>query len=111
MKNYVSSGVTVTLAVSALVVSGEFIKVGGLFGFAQTDAGAGEAFAIVTSGIFSDVTVASTNDLLIGDAVFYDGTVLTSAADDGSGGAYNKVGTVVSSGTSDGTSVTVTLKI
>ncbi|KIN72665.1 DUF2190 family protein [Sulfitobacter guttiformis] len=82
MKNHSTNGTTVTLVADRDVESGEAYAKGGLIGFAQTSAAAGQQFVLVTEGVYR-TTVLTVADVETGDEIFWEGAFLTSASDDG----------------------------
>lgn len=97
MKNFVQSGDVITVAAPANVQSGDFVKIGSLFGFAQADAAIGEDVALATRGVFEAV-VMNASAIATGAGVYValDGA-LDAAADDGGDPAvaYEKIGVAV----------------
>jgi predicted RecA/RadA family phage recombinase len=82
MKNYVQPGDTVTvLAPTGGVSSGDFVVVGKLFGVAAYDAAAGAEVEIATRGVY--VLPKAAVAVSQGAAIYWDGTALTTAADNG----------------------------
>lgn len=108
MKIYVNSGAIATVTAPRDIVSGELFRAGAMVGFAQADSAEGELVAIVTEGVF-EVEVVSATDLELGDIVYID-TTDTLVADSAAAGAA-RAGVVYGPGVSDGTSVTVNVKI
>lgn len=81
MDNFIQNGDAVTVAAPAAVTSGDGVKVGMLFGVAQTDADSGADVAIVTRGVFT-LPKTSAQAWSVGDAIYWNNTsgVCTTAA-------------------------------
>jgi len=91
MRNFVQPGKTITVLAPANVLSGDFVVVGAMYGFAAYDALSGAEVEIVTEGVFDtkkknsqawtqgaaiywdatakEMTVTATDNLLVGHAV------------------------------------------
>lgn len=87
MKNFVQDGKVLVIEAADTVASGDFVKSGEIFGFAQGDAVVGQSVALVTEGVF-ETDVAAAADVNAGDPIYFGGDVspmigLTTAADDG----------------------------
>ena len=69
--NFVQEGRLLTVTAPADVVSGEFVKVGNIFGVAQSDALSGASVVLDTQGVH---TLPKATSLAIsqGDAVYWD---------------------------------------
>jgi predicted RecA/RadA family phage recombinase len=113
MKNFVQPGDVITVAAPAGgALSGEFVKIGGLFGFAQTSADAGDDVAIATTGVF-ETSISAAAPVTVGAPIYWTGAALTTAATDGdaeSPTAYPVIGVAVSTAAA-GAAVTVAVKI
>lgn len=72
-KNYVQSGVNLTLPAPANVLSGEGVLVGTLFGVAAESALSAENFDLVTLGVF-ELPKVSALAISIGDKLYWDNT-------------------------------------
>ena len=70
MKNYVQSGVVVTVPAPAALASGAGALVGTMFGVAQHAADSGAVVALAVSGVF-DLPKVSTDVFAIGDCAAY----------------------------------------
>jgi predicted RecA/RadA family phage recombinase len=83
MKIFKQSGDLITITAAAATASGDFVKVGKLAGFAQTDAAIGDRFAVAVRGVFGPVAVAAAAAVAVGDAVYSDadGALTTDATD------------------------------
>jgi predicted RecA/RadA family phage recombinase len=84
MKNYVQKGENITIAATAAAASGQGVLVGNLFGIAAGDAAIGEDLDLVTVGVFSMAKV-STDELTVGDLVYWDNTSKLATSDDDTG--------------------------
>lgn len=73
MRNYVQTGVNLTLPAPANVLSGAGVLVGSIFGVASESALSGEDLAIVTRGVFA-LPKVSALAVAIGDKVYWDDT-------------------------------------
>ena len=93
MKNFVQSGDVITVKAPAEVESGAFVKVGGLHGFAQSDAVSGENVPLVTRGVFETQIVAA-GDVFAGDTVSWN--VVDGLTEAGADNEEVQVGVVVS---------------
>jgi predicted RecA/RadA family phage recombinase len=82
MRNFIQFGDTVTVPAPSDVSSGDGVLVGTLFGIAVTDAAPGDPVEIKTTGVFT-LPKTSAQAWTVGAAVYWDGTVATTA--DGSG--------------------------
>lgn len=93
-KNFRAQGQNMTVVATGAVTSGSFQVVGDMFGVALTDAVVGEEYALRTGGVFDDLPKASAAEPGQGDAAYWTGTEMTTAADDGGdpATAYLKVG-------------------
>lgn len=107
MRNFVQKGDVLTVAAPAGgVLSGEFVKIGSLAGFAQVTAEEGESVAIATTGVF-EVTVAATGGVTVGQDIFWTGSAFTTAADNGAtpAVAHAKIGFATTSASASATAV------
>lgn len=82
MQNFISPGDLVTVPALSAVSSGDGVLVGTLFGIAATDAESGANVAIKTTGVF-ELPKTSAQAWTVGAAIYWDGSVATTA--DGSG--------------------------
>lgn len=73
MKNFVQSGVNVTLTAPAALVAGQGFLVGALFAVASADAANGASVEGVTVGVF-DLTKATGEAWTVGQKVYWDNT-------------------------------------
>ena len=71
MKNFVQSGVNVTLTAPYALTSGQGALVGSLFGVASTDLANGASGEFVTQGVF-DLTKATGEAWTVGAKVYWD---------------------------------------
>ena len=101
MKNFVQNGDQLTLFAAADTKSGDLVAIGDLFGFAVSDALAGQDVAVSTRGVFEAVVSAS-DGVSVGDVIYYAGHViaggmLTTDPDDGlePATAFSRVGVAV----------------
>ena len=70
-KNFVQEGCFLTVTAPAAVSSGDFVKVGNIFGVAQSDAESGADVVIRTDGVHS-LPKAAPLAISQGDAVYWD---------------------------------------
>lgn len=70
-KNYIQPGRYLEVTAPAALDSGDFVKVGSLFGFAQNDAASGAAVQIDTEGVHT-IACASAAVIAVGDALYWD---------------------------------------
>lgn len=111
MKNFVSNGDVVTISTPIAVVSGQFLSVSLLRGFAQTDAALYAPVALVTRGIFSTTVAAPEGEVVVGQAIYaIDGTSLSTVAPEGTG-AMEYVGIAVSAALAQDGVATVDVKL
>ena len=87
MKNFVQDGKVLAVEAADTVAAGDFVKVGELHGFVQSDAVIGQMVAVVTEGVY-ETTVQAEADIAAGDPIFAPASAgflvdLTTAADDG----------------------------
>lgn len=71
MRNYKSTGGSITLAAVAIALSGDPVLAGNLFGVAQHDAAVGEPLTIVTEGVFT-LAKDSAAVFAVGEEVWFD---------------------------------------
>lgn len=71
MRNFTSLSNPVQIPAPYDVKSGGFVRVGGIFGFAQADAALGAEVAVVTGGAFVFPVAASAN-ISAGDPIYAD---------------------------------------
>lgn len=69
--NFIQPGSVITVAAPADVVSGQFVKVGSIFGVAQTDAVSGASVAIQIDGVH-ELPKAAPLVISAGDPVYWD---------------------------------------
>lgn len=69
MRNFVQPGKVLTVTAAAAVKSGEFVKVGAIFGVAATDAAAGEDFELQTGEVF-EFPKTSAEAWAVGDVIY-----------------------------------------
>lgn len=93
-KNFRAQGQNLTVLATATVASGSFQVVEGVFGVALTDAVAGEEYTLRTGGVFDGLPKASADEPAQFAPAYWNGTAMTTAADDGGSPAtdYLKVG-------------------
>jgi predicted RecA/RadA family phage recombinase len=84
MKNYVQKGENITVSAPAAATSGQGVLIGNLFGIAGGAAAIGEDLDLVTVGVFTMAKV-STDELAVGDFVYWDDTAKLATSDDDSG--------------------------
>ena len=94
MKNYVQKGENITVTATAAATSGQGVLMGNLFGIAAGDAAIGESLDLVTEGVF-DMAKVSTDELAVGDLIYWDDTNTLATSDDDSG-ANEVIGLAVS---------------
>lgn len=70
MKNFIQTGVNLTIPAPAIIVSGDVIVVGKLTGIAAADAAVGADLDVVTEGVFALPKIAA-NVFAVGDSVYY----------------------------------------
>lgn len=107
MRTYNLKGDVLQIPAPADLKSDDPVAVGALFGFAHSDALAGEIVAVNVAGVYTR-DVAATADVEIGDDVYFDGTILT--ADD-AGGANRAIGYAATVGATDGTTASVKVRL
>lgn len=73
MKNFVQTGINLTLPAPDDVVSGQGVVIGNIFGVAAIDALDGADVDVVTCGVF-DLPKVSALAIAIGDRVYWDNT-------------------------------------
>lgn len=77
MKNYVEEGDTLAVVAPADTLSGAFVMIGYVWGFATMDALSGAELKLKTKGVF-DVTGKTTSQAwAIGDLLYWTGTAWT----------------------------------
>lgn len=69
--NMIQDGRLLTVTAPAIVVSGQFVKVGSLFGVAQSDAASGADVVIDTGGVYT-LPKAAPLVIAAGDPVYWD---------------------------------------
>lgn len=72
-KNFVQSGVNLTVPAPANVTSGAGVLVGSIFGIAAGDAASGEDLDLITEGVF-EMPKVSALAISLGDKVYWDDT-------------------------------------
>jgi predicted RecA/RadA family phage recombinase len=70
-KNFIQDGRYLEVTAPAGLSSGDFVKVGSVFGFAQNDALSGAAVQIDTAGVHS-IACASAAVIAVGDPLYWD---------------------------------------
>lgn len=105
MKNFIQTGVNITVAAPAAVASGAGVLVGKMFGFASADAASGAEVTIVRQGVFGAPKVTG-QSWTVGAAVYWDSAAkkVTTTA-----GGNQMIGCAVVAAASDATSGTVLL--
>lgn len=73
MKNFIQSGVNLTLPAPAAVLSGEVVIVGGIVGVAAGDASIGADVDLTTEGVF-DLPKVAANEFAVGAVVYWNST-------------------------------------
>ncbi len=73
MKNYISDGVTLTLAAPYAVASGAGMKVGNIFGVAQSAAAISVPVPVVLTGVY-DLPKAGSQAWTVGATIYWDDT-------------------------------------
>lgn len=82
MRNFVQPGKVLTVTAVAAVKSGEFVKVGAIFGVAATDAKIGQEFELQTGEVF-DLPKTSAQAWVVGDVIYATATgVMTTVSTD-----------------------------
>ena len=71
MKNYIQTGVNITLAAPEAVISGQGVIVGNIFGIASGDAAINEDVDLVTEGVF-ELPKVGANNFTMGAKVYFD---------------------------------------
>jgi predicted RecA/RadA family phage recombinase len=84
MKNYVQKGENITVTAPAAATSGQGVLIGNLFGIAAGAAAIGEDLDLVTEGVFT-MAKLSTDELNVGDFVYWDDTAKLATSDDDTG--------------------------
>lgn len=79
MKNFIQSGVNLTIPTASAVTSGNPVIAGSIIGIAAGDANAGGTVDVVTAGVFELPKVAA-NAFTVGAPVYWNGTLATSTA-------------------------------
>ena len=79
MRNFIQSGVNLTIPAPAEVTSGGVVIAGNIIGIAAGNAANGAPVDVVTSGVFELPKVAA-NAFTLGAPVYWDGTLATSTA-------------------------------
>lgn len=69
MKIYKNSGDVITIVAAQTIASNDFVSIGKMKGFAQTDAEIGASVAIVTRGVFG-AAVSAAADVAVGDEIY-----------------------------------------
>lgn len=70
MKIYKNSGDVVTITAAQAITSGDFVKVGALQGFAQSNAEADAAVVIVTRGVFEAGVYTADAGVEVGQKIY-----------------------------------------
>ncbi len=111
-QNYKESGELLDYTVGAgeTITSGQVVVKGGVVGVALQDGANGDVVTIKTQGVFQ--LPKATGDVSLGDALHFDGTELTTDADDGGSPAtaYPLVGYAWKDAVSSDATVEVKLK-
>lgn len=82
MRNFVKPGEVLTATAAADVKSGEFVKIGAIFGVASTNAKAGDVFELVTGRVY-DLPKTSAQAWAFGDVIYATAAgVMTTVATD-----------------------------
>lgn len=82
MRNFVQPGKVLTMTAAAVVKSGEFVKIGAIFGIATTDAEIGEDFELQT-GEVHDLPKTSAQAWTVGAVIYADSNgIMTTVATD-----------------------------
>lgn len=84
MKTYVQPGDRITVTAAAAASSGDGVLIGSLFGIAFGDAGIGDKLTLATTGVF-EMPKPSTDELAVGDPVYWDESARLATADDDTG--------------------------
>ncbi|WP_417809937.1 DUF2190 family protein [Thioclava sp.] len=107
MKNYVQKGENITVSAPAAATSGQGVLIGNLFGIAAGTAAIGEDLDLVTEGVFNMAKV-STDELAVGDFVYWDDTAKLATSDDDTG-ANELIGLAVTAAANPSGTVNVKL--
>jgi predicted RecA/RadA family phage recombinase len=116
MRNFVQEGKVLTIEASETVAAGDFVRAGGLKGFAQNDAVTGQSVAVVTEGVF-ETDVAAAGNVAVGASVYATpgfAPTLTTAATDGAAEdpvSYERVGFATEAATALAGVATVNVKL
>lgn len=71
MKNFVQTGIHVSVPASVAVKSGDLVFVGALFGVADADAASGDQVVICTEGVYT-LPKTSAQAWTVGAAIYWD---------------------------------------
>ncbi|APG48476.1 DUF2190 family protein [Phaeobacter porticola] len=71
MRNYIQPGDSITVTATAAASSGDGVLMGSLFGIASGDAAIGDNLVLTTTGVF-EMPKPSTDDLAVGDDLYWD---------------------------------------
>ena len=96
MRNFIQVGNTISVTAPATVTSGDPVMINDLFGIATSDAASGKPLELLVAGV---VRVPATGTINPGDAVFWDGSAVTT---DDATGANPRVGHATTGVLSDG---------
>ena len=107
MKNFIQAGENITIAAPSIIASGEGVLVGSLYGIANGAAELGANVVLSTTGVF-DMTKNLTDDIGVGDILYWDDTAKAVTIDDDSG-ANVKVGVAVTVAANPSSAVRVRL--
>lgn len=93
MANYVQKGENLDYIPESNVTAGTVVVLGDRIGIVGADIAAGETGSVIVSGVF-ELDKSGSNAIAMGQTVYFDGTGITDAADDGeeSPTAYAKAG-------------------
>lgn len=93
MANYVQKGENLDYIPASNVTAGTVVVLGDRIGIVGEDIAAGETGSVIVTGVF-ELEKSGSNAIAMGQTVYFDGTGITDAADDGeeSPTAYAKAG-------------------
>jgi|SRR5690625_128237 len=80
-KNFVAKGDVITIPAPADTTGGEGVLIGALFGVALSDAAEGTDLVLQLVGAW-DLPAATAPAIAVGDALYWDGSTVTTTADD-----------------------------